>query len=129
MKSFIDKLVFDQNGLIPAIIQDDATKKVLTLCYMNKEALELTLKEKKIYLFRRSQGKLMMKGQTSGHIQIVKGVYPDCENKSLLFLVDQKVAACHKGYFSCYFAQADDNGSTTVRGTKVFEPNATYKKG
>jgi len=99
--SFVSGLNFDEKGLIPAIIQDFKSNKVLTLCYMNKEAVEKTVQEKKIYVFRRSQGRLMIKGETSGCIQTVKEVYVDCANNSVLFKVEQERAACHEGYFSC----------------------------
>ena len=98
MKDFIEKLKFNDLGLIPAIIQDEASKKVLTLCYMNREALQKTLDEGKVYVYRRSKKALMMKGKTSGHIQIVKSVFVDCEENSILIKVDQKVAGCHAGY-------------------------------
>ena len=73
----IEELKFNQQGLIPAIIQDYRTDKVLTLCYMTKEALQKTLEERKVYVFRRSKQKLMIKGQTSGHIQVVKEIFID----------------------------------------------------
>ncbi|MDD5449719.1 MAG: phosphoribosyl-AMP cyclohydrolase, partial [Candidatus Omnitrophica bacterium] len=98
----LDQIKFDEKGLIPAIIQDAKSKKVLTLCYMNKEALEKALETGKIHVFRRSKGRLMLKGETSGHVQTVKEFYIDCEGNSLLFMVEQKVAACHAGYFTCY---------------------------
>ena len=71
------KLNFDEKGLIPAIIQDYKTGKVLTLCYMNKDALDRTLREGRIYVFRRSKNKLMLKGETSGNIQTVKEIFVD----------------------------------------------------
>lgn len=122
----LDKIKFDEKGLIPAIIQDIKSKKVLTLCYMNQEALEKTLKEGKIHLFRRSKGRLMMKGETSGHIQIVKEIYIDCEGNSLLFLVEQKVAACHAGYFTCYYRKINKNGEFEITERQLFNPKQTY---
>ena len=77
MKDFIEQLKFNEQGLIPVIIQDYKTETVLTLCYMNKEALQKTLEEGRVYVFRRSQKKLMAKGETSGHIQIVKEIFID----------------------------------------------------
>jgi phosphoribosyl-AMP cyclohydrolase len=126
--SFVDKLNFDDKGLIPAIIQDEASSRVLTLCYMNKEALERTLEEKKIYVFRRSKGRVMIKGETSGCTQAVKGVFVDCANNSILFRVDQDRAACHEGYFSCYFGRIDENGEMVVEEERVFDPDDVYKK-
>jgi len=122
----LDKIRFDDKGLIPAIIQDIKSKKVLTLCYMNEEALEKTIKEGKICVFRRSKGRLMLKGETSGHTQIVKELYIDCEGNSLLFLVEQNVAACHAGYFSCYYRRVNKNGEPEITEKQVFRPEDKY---
>lgn len=127
MSKLLKLIKFDDKGLVPAVIQDDVSKEVLTLCYMNKEALERTLAEGKVYVYRRSKGKLMMKGQTSGCTQAVKSLYIDCEGKSLLFMVDQKRAACHEGYFTCYFRKLGANGAVDVVGKRVFDPGEVYK--
>jgi len=126
--SFIDNLNFDANRLIPAIVQDEKSSRVLTLCYMDKEALERTLKEGKIYVFRRSKGRVMVKGETSGCTQIVKQVFVDCANNSLLFKVDQNRAACHDGYFSCYFSRINKNGEVVIEEERVFDPKEVYKE-
>lgn len=128
MKDFIEKLKFNDLGLIPAIIQDEASKKVLTLCYMNREALQKTLDEGKVYVYRRSKKALMMKGKTSGHIQIVKSVFVDCEENSILIKVDQKVAGCHAGYFSCFYRGAGFGGKMKITEEKVFDPTKAYGK-
>ena len=120
------QLKFAADGLIPAIIQDQKTQKVLTLCYMNDIALKTTLEKGFIYLFRRSQNKLMKKGETSGHTQVVKEFRVDCDGKSLLFVIEQKVAGCHKGYFSCYFEKIQDDGSRKITDTLVFDPEKVY---
>lgn len=118
---------FDPNtGLVPAIIQDRATQKVLTLCYLNDIALKATLETGFIHLFRRSQNKLMKKGETSGHTQAVREFRLDCEGKSLLFVIDQKVAGCHKGYFSCYFDQVEADASRRATDELVFDPKKVY---
>ena len=124
----VDKLNFDDKGLIPAIIQDQKTLQVLTLCYMNREALEKTLSEKKIYVFRRSKGRIMIKGETSGCVQTVKEVCIDCADNSILFKVDQEKAACHEGYFSCYFRRVGDNGDVVTDGERIFDPKEVYGK-
>ncbi len=126
--SLVDNLKYDDKGLIPVIIQDDKTSKVLTLCYMNRESLERSLSENKVYVFRRSKGRIMLKGETSNCIQVIKSVFTDCENKSLLFRVDQHRAACHEGYFTCYFRKADKEGNYTVEGERVFDPKEVYGK-
>ena len=126
MKAFIQQLKFNNKGLIPAIIQDCKTGKVLTLCYMTQAALEKTLGEGRVYVFRRSKNKLMMKGETSGHIQIVKEIFLDCEGNSLLFKVEQKVGACHTGYFTCYYRRMKEDGTTYIIEKKIFNPEKVY---
>lgn len=120
------QIKFDSQGLVPAIIQDAKTKSVLTLCYMNEIALEATLEHGFIHLFRRSQNKLMKKGETSGHTQKVREFRVDCEGKSLLFIIDQNVAGCHKGYFSCYFERVNADATRSVTDPLVFDPKKVY---
>jgi len=116
-----------RDGLIPAVIVDAADGEVLTLCYMDREALGRTLSSGKIHVFRRSKGRVMLKGHTSGHIQKVRQIWVDCEGNSLLFVVEQTVAACHKGYRSCYFTRYDrESDSFEVARDRVFEPDAVY---
>jgi phosphoribosyl-AMP cyclohydrolase len=125
--SIIDQLEFNPQGHMPAIIVDDASSEVLTLCYLNREALEKTLESGEVWVFRRSKNKLMKKGETSGHTQTVKEVYIDCEGKSLVVRVDQKVAGCHKGYFTCYFTRLDPaTGAVETVGEPVFNPDDVY---
>ncbi|MBL7072499.1 MAG: phosphoribosyl-AMP cyclohydrolase [Candidatus Omnitrophica bacterium] len=125
--NFIDKLNFDEKGLLPAIIQDELSGRVLTLCYMNIEALEKTMKEKKIYVFRRSKGRIMLKGESSGCRQTVKKVFVDCAENSILFLVEQTRAACHEGYFSCYFREIDEKFEVVIKEKRVFDPKDVYR--
>ncbi len=122
----LEKIKFDENLLIPAIIQDEVSGEVLTLCYMNKDALRKTLDEGKVYVFRRSKGKLMLKGETSGCIQNVRKVSIDCEGNSLLFEVEQVKAGCHEGYFSCYFRQIDSDGNINITAERIFDPKKVY---
>ncbi len=117
---------FNDQALVPAIIQDAKSQKVLTLCYMNDTALRATLETGFIHVFRRSQNKLMKKGETSGHTQAVREFRIDCEGKSLLFVIDQKVAGCHKGFFSCYFEKVKNDGSKEVTDPLVFQPEKVY---
>lgn len=122
-----NKLNFGKDGLIPAVIQDYKTSKVLTLCYMDKNALEKTLEVGKIYVFRRSKGRIMLKGETSGCTQAVKEVFVDCADNSLLFKVEQKQAACHEGYFTCFFRRVKKDGSEEITEKRVFNPKDVYK--
>ena len=101
--SFYDKLKFDANGLIPAIIQDYKTGEVLMVAYMNEESLKKTLKIKKTCFWSRSRKTYWIKGETSGHFQFVKGIYYDCDKDALLIKVRQLGAACHTGKRSCFY--------------------------
>ena len=124
----LNRLNFGKEGLIPAVIQDSKTGKVLTLCYMDKGALEKTLETGRIYVFRRSKGRIMLKGETSGCTQAVKEVFVDCADNSLLFKVEQKRAACHEGYFTCFFRRIKKDGSEEVTEKRLFNPDEVYKK-
>ena len=128
MKDLLSRLTLNTDGHVPAIIQDAASGQVLTLCYLNPAAIEKTLQEGYVYVFRRSLNKLMLKGETSGHTQKVRSLHLDCEGKSLLIRVDQKVAGCHKGYFSCYFEGYDPKKGFAVTDKRVFDPDNVYKK-
>lgn len=124
----LEKLHFDEKGLIPSVIVDATDGKALTLCYMNKDAVVKTIETGKIHVFRRSQNRLMIKGETSGHIQLVKRVFFDCEGNSLVFMVEQKVAACHAGYKTCYYREYNPKSDTIeIAGKKVFDPDKVYR--
>lgn len=120
------KLKLDAQGYLPTIIQDQKTQKVLTLCYLNVAALKKTLEEGYVYVFRRSQNKLMKKGEVSGHVQELKEFRIDCEGKSAVFLIDQKVAGCHAGYFTCYYRRVDNLGNETITEPIIFDPKKVY---
>ena len=122
------KLDFDKmGGLVPAIIQDAETGKVLMLAYMNIIAWEKTLETGKAWFYSRSRDKQWMKGEESGNVQIVKEVFVDCDDDTVLLKVEQVgKAACHKGYTSCFFRKVKDN--VEVIEEKVFDPEKVYKK-
>jgi len=110
----ISKIDFDkQDGLIPVITQDNVTNEVLMLAYMNKEALELTLKTNYAHYFSRSKQRLWKKGESSGHTQEIKSVMMDCDNDTLLLKVDQKGVACHTGRKSCFFTDMKTGNITS----------------
>lgn len=98
----IDKLKFDDNGLIPAIIIDYYTKEVLTLAYMNKESLEISLKEGKTCFYSRSRKELWRKGKTSKNYQHIQSIKSDCDNDALVIEVIKEGPACHTGAESCF---------------------------
>ena len=120
---------FDKSGgLVPAIAQDAATGQVLMLAWMNREAYEETLRTGRACYFSRSRGKLWRKGEESGHVQEVRGVYVDCDADTILLKVHQVGgAACHEGYPSCFFRQVTPDGPRVV-AEKVFDPRTVYKK-
>jgi phosphoribosyl-AMP cyclohydrolase len=120
---------FDKSGgLVPAIAQDAATGQVLMLAWMNRAAYEETLRTGRACYFSRSRGKLWRKGEESGHVQEVRGVYVDCDADTNLLKVHQVGgAACHEGYPSCFFRQVTPDGPRVV-AEKVFDPRTVYKK-
>ena len=125
-ENILKRLKFNSDGHVPTVIQDAQTQRVLTLCYLNEAAILKTLEEGFVYVYRRSLGKLMQKGETSGHTQKVRSIHIDCEGKSMLIQVDQKVAGCHKGYFSCYFEGFDQKSGWKITEKIVFNPNEAY---
>ena len=122
MSSRIDELEFDSRGLIPAIIQDVKTRQVLMLAYMNRQALEKTLETGYTWFYSRSRECLWMKGETSGHIQKVQQIYYDCDQDTLLILIEQEGAACHTGHFSCFYR----NWEGEEQESRVFDPEEVY---
>lgn len=127
----LNALKWDDKGLISAIFQDHETGEVLTLGYMNREALERTLETGRVHLFRRSHGRVMMKGETSGNVQLVKEIWVDCDSDAILFKIDQacpersRGAACHEGYRSCFYRKLID-GELRIVGERVFDPKVVY---
>lgn len=98
----IDELKFDEKGLIPAIVVDAKTKKVLTLAYMNRESLEISLEKELTCFWSRSRNELWLKGETSGNYQHVVSITADCDNDALVVLVEPDGPACHTGSYSCF---------------------------
>ena len=129
MDAQLDSLKFDANGLIPTIIQDWKTGQVLVLCYMNRQAIEKTLETGKVHTFSRSRNRLALKGESSGHFQHVKGMLTDCDRDAVIFKVEQVVAACHEGYYSCFYRQYQPGQADwRIIAQKAFDPDAVYKK-
>ena len=98
----IDELKFDQNGLIPAIVVDSISKKVLTLAYMSRESLEISIEKGLTCFYSRSRNELWLKGETSGNYQHIVSITADCDNDALVVLVDKDGPACHTGRDSCF---------------------------
>src|SRR5689334_13553659 len=120
---------FDKaGGLVPAIAQDAATGQVLMLAWMNREAFEETVRTGRAVYFSRSRNRLWRKGEESGHVQEVQGVFVDCDADTVLLKVTQVGgAACHEGYASCFFREVTPAGVKVV-AQKVFDPQTVYKK-
>ena len=98
----IDELKFDEKGLIPAIVVDSLSRQVLTLAYMNRESLALSLKEERTVFWSRSRGELWRKGETSGNVQHLVSVTADCDRDALIVEVEPEGPACHLGGVSCF---------------------------
>lgn len=128
-QDIVKKLKFNQDGLIPTIVQDAKSNEVLMLGYMNEESFLKTLETKKVHFFSRSRKKLWLKGETSGHFQLLKEVLLDCDNDTLLCRVEQLKGACHQGYRSCFYRKLESSsGDFKVFKKKIFEPKKIYKK-
>jgi phosphoribosyl-AMP cyclohydrolase len=125
--SFYDQLKFDANGLIPAIIQEQKTGRVLMFAWMNRASLETTIATGKTHFWSRSRQKFWMKGEESGHVQVVKDIAFDCDGDVLLIQVEQTGAACHEGYKSCFFRSVE-NGNVKITEPQLQKPEEIYKK-
>ena len=123
-------LRFDKsdNGLLPAIAQEYQSGEILMLAYINPEAWGKTLETGKAHYWSRSRNKLWLKGESSGHIQLIHEILVDCDDDTVVFKVEQLGgAACHTGHRSCFFRRVV-NGEMAVVGTRVFDPEAVYGK-
>lgn len=115
------------DGLVPVIVQDNDTGEVLMLAYMNSDSWLKTLETGNATYWSRSRNELWVKGETSGHVQIVKEIFVDCDSDTLLLKVHQiGGAACHTGYKSCFYRRVQ-NGKAEVVGELVFKPEDVYK--
>lgn len=115
----INALKFDEKGLIPAIVVDAWSKKVLTLAYMNRESLEISLEKGLTCFFSRSRQELWLKGETSGNYQHIVSITADCDNDALVVVVEKDGPACHTGTDSCFtkeFYQSEEKQEFTVNG-------------
>ena len=99
----IQNIKFDAHGLVPAVVQEACSGEILMVAYMNAESLQKTVESGETWYFSRSRQQLWHKGETSGHFQIVRDIFVDCDADTLLVLVDQAGAACHTGHKSCFF--------------------------
>ena len=128
----ISQLKFDEKGLIPAIVVDAATRQVLTLAYMNREILAITLEKELTCFWSRSRQELWLKGETSGNYQHVVSVTADCDGDALVVVVEPEGPACHKGTFSCFADpvwESETRQDFTVQGLmELIQGRKTEKK-
>ena len=128
----IEELKFDKNGLIPAIVVDAVTKKVLMLAYMNAESLKITMEKGKTCFYSRSRKSLWLKGETSGNYQNVVSITADCDKDALTVVVEKEGPACHTGAESCFFNpvfESEELQEFSLEGlVKLIEGRKTEKK-
>ena len=113
------------NGLVPVIVQDAGSKEILMLAYMNCEALEETLRTRRLCYYSRSRKELWRKGETSGNSQELVAMHLDCDADTLLVQVHQTGDACHEGYRSCFFRKVTDNGLKVIED-RIFDTKEVY---
>ena len=129
MNTFYDNLKFNADGLIPAIVQEQSTGRVLMMAWMNRASLESTIATGKTHFWSRSRQKFWMKGESSGHTQQVRDIACDCDGDTLLIQVEQVGAACHEGYKSCFFRSSTDGGKNfKVTEPQLAKPEEIYGK-
>lgn len=124
----IADMKFAADGLIPAVCVDAETKQVLMVAYMNKDSLKDTVETGKAHFWSRSRQKYWMKGESSGHTQEVQAIYTDCDKDTLVIEVKQNGAACHEGYYSCFYRKLNEGGDWDIVAEKLFNPDDVYKK-
>lgn len=113
-----DNLRWNEQGLVPVIVQDVQSKAVLMLAYMNREALKKTMETGKTWFWSRSRQRLWQKGETSGHVQRVREIRVDCDRDTLLVLVEQSGPACHEGTYSCFSRPLAEAFSSPAKGSE-----------
>ena len=124
------QLRFDksESGLLPAIAQDCKSGEILMLAYINHESWEKTLETGKAHYWSRSRNTLWLKGESSGHVQLIHEILVDCDDDTVIFKVEQLGgAACHTGHRSCFFRRVE-SGEIILVGTRVFDPEDVYGK-
>jgi phosphoribosyl-AMP cyclohydrolase len=129
MAAWLDDIRWNAEGLVPAIAQDATSHKVLTLAWMNRDALERTAATREAHYWSRSRGKLWRKGESSGFVQRVREIRHDCDSDAILLLVEQIGGiACHTGHERCFFMKLDDDAWQDVEPV-LKDPKAIYGDG
>lgn len=116
------------SGLLPAIAQDYGSGEILMLAYINEEAWTKTLETGKAHYWSRSRNMLWLKGESSGHVQLIREILVDCDQDTVVFKVEQLGgAACHTGHRSCFYRRIEHDGCTVI-GSRIFDPDTVYGK-
>lgn len=118
-KSIFDVLKLDANGLVAAVVQDVNTKQVLMVGYMNRESLEITLRERRACFWSRSRQKLWRKGESSGNVLNLVEIRTDCDNDAMLLVCDPVGPTCHTNETSCFYRVVQDDGTLVLSGDGV----------
>lgn len=123
------RLKVNGEELIIAVVQDYKTSEVLMVAFMNREALKKTVETGNAHYWSTSRGKLWLKGESSGHLQKVQEILTDCDEDAVILKVKQEGAACHKGYYSCFYrelSKENDDINLKIVKEKVFQPEDVY---
>ena len=128
LEQFINRLQFNDDGLIPVIAQAHDSREVLMMAWMNADAIIETLKTGQVCYYSRSRQKLWRKGETSGQTQTLRSFRIDCDSDTILLLVDQVGVACHTGRYSCFFEEVAKDGTTKITSNVLKNPDELYKK-
>jgi len=127
MSNWLDEIKWTDDGLVPVIAQDHKTGEIMMFAWMNRESLDLTVKENRAIYWSRSRNKLWRKGEESGHVQELKDIRLDCDNDVILIKVEQLGGiACHTGRRSCFYKQLQD-GQWTAVDPVIKDPKEIYK--
>ena len=129
MSTYLDSIIWNEDGLVPVIVQDIITNKIIMFAWMNKETLKQSIEKRKAIYWSRSRKKIWMKGEESGHIQYIKEILLDCDSDTLLIKVRQEGGiACHTGRESCFFNQIDMETTSFIEVEAIIkDPNEIYK--
>jgi phosphoribosyl-AMP cyclohydrolase len=120
------RLKINGENLIIAVAQDFETLEVLMVAYMNHEAFKKTIETGNAHYWSTSRNKLWLKGESSGHLQRVRGILTDCDKDAVILKIEQEGAACHKGYYTCFYREIEDDGVLKIVKEKKFKPENVY---
>jgi phosphoribosyl-AMP cyclohydrolase len=124
--ALVSTLKWNDEGLVPVIVQAVGSGIVLMMAWMDEEALRKTIEVGQSHFYSRSRRALWHKGETSGHVQVVESIHVDCDADVLLIKVRQVGGACHEGYYSCFFRRVDDTGHLEIEERPIFDAGAVY---